>query len=64
MKTSFDNIVSSLDSKITKNNTKNNSIGNELKKLKKLHLGCFIGKSYFEEEHGEQDYFVFQPIRG
>ena len=62
-KTNFDNTVSSLDSKIAKNNTKNNSIRNELKKLKTFYLGCFIGKSYFEEEDGEKNYVVFQPIR-
>ena len=35
-KTNFDNTVSSLDSKIVKNKTKNKSIKNELEKLKHL----------------------------
>ena len=52
-KTIFDNTVSSLDSKITENKTKNKPIDNELKKLKTLDLSYFIGKSYL----------VFQPIR-
>ena len=62
MKTIFDNAVSSLDSKIAKNKTKNGSIENKLKKLKTFGLGCFIGKSYFEED-GTENYLVFQPIR-
>ena len=33
-KTDFDNTISSLDSKIARNKTKNESIENELKKLK------------------------------
>ena len=57
------NTVSSLDSKIAKNKTKNKSIENEFKKLKTFDLGYFIGKSYFEEEDGVQNYSVFQPIR-
>ena len=44
-KTIFDNTVSSLNSKIAKNKTKNESIENELKKLKTFDLGYFIGKS-------------------
>ena len=62
-KVNFDNTVSSLDSKIAKNKTKNKSIENELKKLKTFDLGYFIGKSHFEEEDGVQNYLVFQPIR-
>ena len=58
----FDNTVSSLDSKITENKTKNKSIESEFKKLKTLDLIYFIGKSYFEE-HGAQNYLIFQPIR-
>ena len=56
----FDNTVSSLNSKIAKNKTKNESIENELKKLKTFDLGHFIGKSYFEEDCA-QNYLVFQP---
>ena len=61
-KTIFDNTVSSLDSKIAENKTKNKSIENEFKKLKAFDLGYFIGKSRFEED-GVQNYLVFQLIR-
>ena len=57
-KTNFDNPISSLDSKIAENKTKNESIQNELKKLKTFDLGFFIGKNYFEED-GAQNYLVF-----
>ena len=57
-KTVFDNTVSSLDSKIAENKTKNKSIENEFKKLKAFDLGYFIGKSRFEED-GVQNYLVF-----
>ena len=60
-KTNFDNSVLSLDSKIAANKTKNESIENEIKKLKTLDLSYFIGKSHFEED-GTQNYLVFQPI--
>ena len=60
-KTIFDNTVSSLDSKIAANKTKNESIANELRKLKTLDLSYFIGKSYFEED-GSQNYLAFQLI--
>ena len=62
-KTNFDNTVSSLDSKIANNKTKNKSIENEFKKLRTFDLGSFIGKRHFEEEYGVQNYLVFQPIR-
>ena len=48
-KTNFDTTVSSLDSKIAGNKTKNKSIEDELKKLKTFDSGYFIGKSYFED---------------
>ena len=60
--TNFDYTVSRLDSKIAENETKNESIQNELKELKTFDLGYFIGKSYFEED-GAQNYLVFQSIR-
>ena len=60
-KTIFDNTVSSLDSKIAENKTKNKSIENELKKLKTFDSSHFIGKSHFEEDY-KQKYLVFQPI--
>ena len=59
-KTIFDNTVSSLDSKIAENKTKNGSIENDLEKLKTFDLSYFIGKSHFEED-GKQNYLVFQP---
>ena len=57
-KTDFDNTVSSLDSKIAENKTKNKCIENELKKLKKVDSSYFIGKTYFEEDF-VQNYLVF-----
>ena len=60
-KTNFHNTVSSRNNKIAANETKNESIENELKKLKTLDLSYFIGKSHFEED-GKQNYLVFQPI--
>ena len=42
-KTNFDNTVSSRDGKIAKNKTKNESIENEVKKLKTFDLDYFIG---------------------
>ena len=61
-KTDFDNTISSFDSKIATNETKNESIENEFIKLKTFDLGYFIGKSHFEE-YGAQNYLVFQPIK-
>ena len=60
-KTNFDNTVSSLDSKIAQNKTKERSVENELRKLKKIDFGYFISKSHFEEDDA-QNYLVFQPI--
>ena len=59
-KTSFDNGVSSLDSKITVNKRKDKSIENELKKLKTFDSIYFRGKSHFEED-GTENYLVLQP---
>ena len=61
VKTNFDNTVSSHDNKIAANRTKNESIEDELKKLKTLDLSYFICKSHFEED-GTKNYLVFQPI--
>ena len=47
--------------KLPKIKKKNESIENELKKLKTFDLGYFIGKDYFEED-GSQNYGVFQSI--
>ena len=60
-KTNFDNTVSRLHSKIAANETKNESIKNKLKTLKRFDASCFIGKNDFEED-GTQSYLVFQPI--
>ena len=63
VKSNFYNTVSSLNSKIATNKTKNESIENEFKKLKTLDLSHFIGRSHFEED-GAQNYLVFQPTNG
>ena len=60
-KTDFESKVSSLNNKIAVNKTKNESIENELKKLKTFDWSYFRGKSHFEED-GTQNYLVFQPI--
>ena len=62
VKANFDNTVSSLNSKIAENKTKNGSIENEFKKLKTFGLSYFIGKSRFEED-AMQNYLVFQPLK-
>ena len=46
-KADFDNKVSSLDSKIATNKTKNESIENKLKNLKTFDSSYFIGKRQF-----------------
>ena len=61
-KADFDNEVSSLDSKIGANKTKNQSIENEFKILKTFDSSYFRGKSHFEEDR-TQNYLVFQPIK-
>ena len=60
-KTDFNNKVTGLDNKIAANKTKNDTIENELKKLKTFDASYFRGKSHFEED-GTQDYLVFQPV--
>ena len=57
----FDSSVSSLDSKIGANKSKNESIENELKQLKIFDSSNLIGKSHFEED-GTQNYLIFQPL--
>ena len=61
VKTNFNNTVSSLNSKIVENKTKNESVENQLEKLKTFDLGYFVRKSYFEED-GAQNYLIFQSI--
>ena len=58
-KANFDNTVSSLNEKIAVDKTKNESIENELKKLKTFDSSYLIGKTHFEET---QNYLVFHPI--
>ena len=48
-KINFDSTVSSLDSKIAANKTKNESTDNEFKKLKTLDLSYFTGKSHLKK---------------
>ena len=60
-KTYFDNGVSSLDSKIAANKIKNESIENELQKLKIFDSSYFRGKSHVEE-NDTQNYLVSQTL--
>ena len=60
-KTDFDDKLSNLNRKITKNKTNDLLDQNEFKKLKTFDLGFFIGKNIFEED-GRQNYLVFQPL--
>ena len=60
-KTDFDNKISNHDSKIAADKTKNESIENEIKKLKTLDLSYFVDKSHIEED-GTQNYLVFQLL--
>ena len=62
VKTNFDNTVSSIDSRIAENKTKNRSIENELKNLNTFDLDYFIGENRFEKD-GAQHYLVFQLIK-
>ena len=57
----FDEKLSNLNRKITKNKTDHLLVQNQLKKLKTFDLGYFIGKNYFGED-GAQNYLVFQPL--
>ena len=59
--TDFDDKLSSLNRKITSNETEHVLVENEFKKLKTFDSSYFIGKNYFEED-GTQNYLVFQPI--
>ena len=60
-KTDFDDKLSNLNRKITKNKTDHVLVQNELKKLKTFDLSYFRGKNYFDED-GTQNYLVFLPI--
>ena len=60
-KTDFDDKLSNLNSKITKNETDHLLVPNKFKKLKTFDLSYLIGKSHFKED-GVQNYLVFQPL--
>ena len=60
-KTDFDDKLSNLIRKITKNKTDHLFVQNEFKKAETFDSSYFIGKNYFEED-GTQNYLVFQPI--
>ena len=62
-KTIFDNTVSSLDSNIAINKTKNESIENELKESKKNLVFVTLGNLFFDGGDGSQAYLIFQPVR-
>ena len=61
-KTSFDDSVSSLDTKIATNKTKNECIKNEFKRLSTFDLRYFIAKSHLEED-GTQNYLIFNILK-
>ena len=56
--TDFDDKLSSLNRKITSNETEHVLVENGFKKLKTFDSSYFIGKNYFEED-GTQNYLVF-----
>ena len=60
-KADFDAKLSTLNKKITQNETKHLLVENELNKLKTFDSGYFIGKIHFTDD-GTQNYLVFQPM--
>ena len=58
----IDTKVSSLDGKIDKNKTKNESIKNELIGSIKNILSILWGNIAFDGEDGSQAYLIFQPL--
>ena len=60
-KTDFDNKLSDLNRKITKNTSDHVLVNNELNKLNTFDFAYFVGKNHFEED-GVQNYLVFQPV--
>ena len=60
-KTTFDNTVSSFDTKIEGNKSLRALLQRTFKKLKSPDLGYFKGKNHFGE-YGAQNYLVFQPL--
>ena len=61
-KTDFNNTISSLDSKIASNKTKNTSTENELKKSKKNLGFILLGNIFFDGGDGSKAYLIFQPV--
>ena len=61
-KTDFDTKVSSVDSKIAANNSKNESIENKLKKGILDTAFLTIGTIYFDAEDGFQAYLIHQLV--
>ena len=61
-KTDFDTKVSSVDSKIAANNSKNESIENKLKKGILDTAFLTIGTIYFDAEDGFQAYLIYQLV--
>ena len=57
----FDLKLKGVSDRVTKNKTKYLLVENELKKLQKIDAAYFRGKIHFEE-HGTQNYLVFQPM--
>ena len=63
-KTDFDNTASSLDSKISTNNSKTKSIENEFKKSKRNLVFVILENIFFDGVNGSQAYLIFQPVHG
>ena len=61
-KTDFDNTVSSRDSKIATNKTKNESIEHEFKNSKRNLGFLLLGNIFFDGEDGSQVYLTLQPV--
>ena len=60
-KTDFDDKLSNLNRKLTKNKADHVLVQNELNKLKTFDSSYYISNSYFEED-GTPNYLIFQPI--
>ena len=54
--------MSSLNRKITANESKHLLVENEFKKIKTFDSSYFRGKSHFVEKDGTENYLVFQTI--
>ena len=61
-KTDFDNTASSLDSKISTNNSKTKSIENEFKKSKRNLVFVILENIFVDGVNGSQAYLIFQPV--